>query len=439
MNDERRQVGHCAHATLPRHGVADSLCAPPPCVRAAARAASPNGPWTCLEALEPRLLLAGEDVLTILNPVPGANDHFGSAIAAVGADMIVVGATDDDEAALDAGAAYVFDRDSGGLLHTLLSPAPASGDQFGFAVAAVGQDKVLIGAPRDDTQRVDGGAAYLFDLLTDEVVHSFFSPDPQPRASFGSAVAGAGDGKLLIGAYNHDLAIPDVGAAFLFDALTGDVLQTLMNPTPTRGDQFGFAVAEIDATTVAVGAPGKNAGATNTGAAYLFDSATGTLQRTLANPTPDASDSFGYAMSRIGANQLLVIAPNESSTAPFAGAAYLFNTGSGNVVHTFDNPAPNDLDFFGRSVAAGGGSSLLIGAASDDSAADNAGAAYLFDAGSGTLTAAFLDPNPDSSDQFGFAAADAGSERLAISANNDNSGAVNAGAVYIVDTQLPPP
>ena len=41
------------------------------------------------------------------------------------------------------------------------NPTPALGDLFGFSVAAVGADTVIIGAPGDDSAAMDAGAAYL--------------------------------------------------------------------------------------------------------------------------------------------------------------------------------------------------------------------------------------------------------------------------------------
>ena len=51
------------------------------------------------------------------------------------------------------------------LTQTILNPTPAIDDLFGKSVAISG-DKVLIGAPRDDTGAKDSGAAYLFDAAT---------------------------------------------------------------------------------------------------------------------------------------------------------------------------------------------------------------------------------------------------------------------------------
>src|SRR6185436_18825370 len=48
-------------------------------------------------------------------------------------------------------------------LITITNPTPAASDFFGSSVAMVGTDRVLIGAPLDDTAGGDAGAAYLFN------------------------------------------------------------------------------------------------------------------------------------------------------------------------------------------------------------------------------------------------------------------------------------
>ena len=86
--------------------------------------------------------------LTIANPTPAAIDNFGISVAAVGSDRVLIGARDDNTGAVDAGAAYLFSTD--GTLHTTYTnPTPAVRDSFGCSVAALGSDRVLIGASGD--------------------------------------------------------------------------------------------------------------------------------------------------------------------------------------------------------------------------------------------------------------------------------------------------
>ncbi len=154
--------------------------------------------------------------ITITNPTPQADDVFGIAVASVG-ENVLVGALQDNTGAAFTGAAYLFDA-QGTLLTTFTNPVPGDADIFGVAVAGVGPDKVIIGASLDDTVSGDAGAAYLFST-NGTLLHSFFPPVPGvDDIQFGGAVAGVGTNKVLIGAHKWDPGFPnnDSGAAYLF-------------------------------------------------------------------------------------------------------------------------------------------------------------------------------------------------------------------------------
>ena len=62
-----------------------------------------------------------------------------------------------------------------------------------------------------------------------------------------------------------------------------------------------------------------------TGVAYVFDAASGSLVHTLANPTPGYFDSFGNAVA-ISGNTVIVGAQWEGDRTPaVVGDAYLFD------------------------------------------------------------------------------------------------------------------
>ena len=112
------------------------------------------------------------------SPIPRRQPATTSAtsVAAVGTDRVLIGAPDDDTGATDAGAAYLFST-NGALLTTFTNPTPAADDYFGYSVAAVGTDRVLIGAYSDDTGATDAGAAYLFST-NGTLLTTFTNPTP---------------------------------------------------------------------------------------------------------------------------------------------------------------------------------------------------------------------------------------------------------------------
>ena len=70
---------------------------------------------------------------------------FGSAVASLGTNLLVIGAERDDTAAANAGCVYLFDT-NGVLLTAVTNPTPEVGDLFGGAIAVVGPNKFIVGA-----------------------------------------------------------------------------------------------------------------------------------------------------------------------------------------------------------------------------------------------------------------------------------------------------
>jgi hypothetical protein len=360
--------------------------------------------------------------VTFTNPAPASSDFFGYAVAALGTDRVIVGAYSDDTGASDAGAVYLFST-NGTRLTTFTNPAPAVGDAFGIAVAALGTDRILIGAFADDTGATNAGIAYIFTTNGTRLI-TFTNPAPAFSDRFGAAVAAVGADKVLIGAYSDDTGATNAGAAYLFGT-NGTLLTTFTNPAPTRDDLFGLAVASVGSGRVVIGAYQDDTGATDTGAAYLF-STNGTLLTTFANPTPEISESFGYAVAGVGNDRVLIGAYGDKAHGTDSGAAYLFST-NGTLLITFTNPAPAISASFGYAVAAVGTNQVLIGSTGG---ASGVGAAYLFST-NGVLLTTISNPSPASSDQFGFAVAAVGTAKVIIGAWRDDTGASDAGAAYL--------
>jgi hypothetical protein len=320
---------------------------------------------------------------------------------------------------------YLFST-NGMLLTTINNPLPATGDRFGSSLAAVGTDRLLIGAYRDDAGASDTGTAYLFSsngaLLT-----TFTNPTPTASDWFGVSVTAMGTGRVVIGATGDDLGATDAGAAYLFST-NGTLLTTFTNPGPALSDSFGVSVAAVGTDRVLIGADGDDAGATNAGAAYLFNT-NGALLTTFTNPTPALYDRFGVSVAAVGTDRVLIGADYGDMGATDAGAAYLFNT-NGALLTTFTNPMPATGDRFGSSLAVMGTDRVLIGAMEDDTGAYRAGAAYLFST-NGALLTTFTNPTPAVSDRFGVSVAALGANRVVVGAEEDDTGAINAGVAFL--------
>ena len=356
--------------------------------------------------------------ITINNPTPQNHDIFGWSVAIDG-DKFVVGAQGDNTGAFHAGSAYLYDID-GTLLQTFNNPTPAN-DLFGYSVSISGS-KVLIGAPYDDTGATDAGSVYLFDAMTGTLLQTFNNPTPADDL-FGASVSISGD-KVLIGAYRDDTGATDAGSAYLFDT-TGTLLQTFNNPIPEDFDRFGWSVS-ISGDKVLIGENTLYAGVVSS--AYLFNATTGALLYTFNHPapTPEEVDGFGHSVTLSG-DRVLIGDLLDDTGASNAGSAYLYDI-NGTLLQTFNNPTPVASDHFGD-FASMSGDKVLIGASRDDTGATDAGSAYLFDT-TGTILQTFNNPTPVAYDYFGNSVAISGGNVL-IGARDDDTGATNAGSAYL--------
>lgn len=270
--------------------------------------------------------------------------------------------------------------------------------------------------------------------VPDTLLQAISNPAPAAGDNFGISVAI--DGNLAaVGAHQDDPGgVTDAGHAYIFNAATGALQATLSNPAPTASDWFGFSVA-ISGTAAVVGAhydyPG---GVFQAGTAYVFDTTSGTLQATLNNPAPEDGDAFGNSVAISGSLALVGAWLDDPGGWSNAGSAYVFDITTGNLQATLSNPTPTtSYDFFGCSVAISG-NVALVGAYSDNPGGVNgAGTAYVFDASNGSLQATLNSPVLAASGQFGKAVAIDGNLAV-VGAPRDSPGGVSeAGAAYVFD------
>jgi hypothetical protein len=267
--------------------------------------------------------VTGGVVQTLINPTPDAFDLFGFSIATIGT-TVIVGAPNDSISGFKTGVVYLFDGNTGELLQTINNPNPQIQDYFGADVAAVG-DWVLVGAPGslngESSQRP--GVAYIFDSATGELIQGFQNPHPSVD-EFGAAVAWTGIGRdILIGAPGDDSQGTDTGAAFLIDGITAAIFQSYTPPTITNSDHFGAAFTRLG-NDVLVGAPGY--GLLDEGGVFQFELRTGVFQQTYLNPVSQVNEipfNFGKTIAAVG-NNIAVGVPGFTDTEVSQGQINIF-------------------------------------------------------------------------------------------------------------------
>ncbi|MBE0544785.1 MAG: hypothetical protein IH623_25895 [Verrucomicrobia bacterium] len=321
--------------------------------------------------------LTGTLLTTFTNPTP-SGDSFGATVAAVGNGQVLIGAYNFTASyqgqPRQIGRAYLLTT-NGVLLTTFTNPSPATVQAFSFGgVAAVGSDHVLIaGVPGGNIGEPSSGGVFLF-RTNGALITTFTNPTPAIANSFGWPVAALGSDRVIIGAPYDNTGASGAGLAYLYST-NGTMLTTFTNPAPLADDNFGTGIAAVGNDRVLISAVDYG-GVRGGGTAYLFNT-NGTLLTTFINPNPAVYDYFGWAVAAVGTDRVLIGAYQDNTGAFRAGVAYLFST-NGTLLNTITNPTPASQDFFGVSVAAVGNDHVIIGSVWKDTGATDAGAAYLF-------------------------------------------------------------
>lgn len=382
----------------------------------------------------------------------GINDNFGWSVSMSG-DTIAVGAPAEasassgtsgnqaDDSAPYAGAVYVFVRNGSSWSQQayLKASNTNAGDFFGGSLSLSG-DLLVVGAPLES-----------------------------------SASPGVGGNEL-------DNSASAAGAAYVFvrNGTTWTQDAYLKASNPGADDRFGASVA-ISGTTILVGAPLEDSGATTIGGNQLDESApqagavyvfrhlgsTWSQEAYFKATNSYAGLEFGRTVA-IDGDRAVVGAPNEFGastgvngnqadlTAPLAGAAYVFlRVGSAWTQQAYLKASNTDSgDGFGGSVSVSA-DTIVVGASYEDSTAtgvngnqsDNSvgdsGAAYVF-AWNGTWSQqAYLKAsNTGASDNFGHSLSIAGDALVVgapdeegsdtgVNGNQLSNGAIWSGAAYL--------
>jgi len=144
--------------------------------------------------------------------------YFGASVSISG-DTALIGAPNDDSPVANAGAAYVFVRSGAAWSQEerLLSSDAVANAYFGTSVSISG-DRAVVGAPYAEGGGVQGaGAVVLFERAGGAwgEAQQILAPDGGDLDQLGTAVAISGDA-IIAGAPNDDEQAQDAGAAYAF-------------------------------------------------------------------------------------------------------------------------------------------------------------------------------------------------------------------------------
>lgn len=380
------------------------------------------------------------DVIEVAPPAPQVEGHFGDAVGGIpdlnndGLDDVIVAAPDEDHFGFtNNGRVFVYSGRTGGQVRIHFSPNSADNGNFGHAVAGIrdlnndGRGDYLISAPGENGYR---GRVYVYSGANGALLRTSTSPNSEPGGRFGWAVAAIADvtgdsiDEYLVGAPLENVGdITDAGRAYVFNGATGALVRTVNPPNPEAFGDFGHSVTggrqvnDSAAGKYAVGAPGESASGLpiESGRAYAFDGATGSLIRSYVPTNPNAGARYGQCVAALpnffgnGRVDLAIGSPYQNVTPPKggsglgAGSVEIVSFGPGANYAKFNQPQADvsDSNHFGYAIAGipdmdgDGKCEALIGAPADLRA-------YLYKHAPGQVPPVELDETLTTPDQFGL-------------------------------------
>lgn len=184
------------------------------------------------------------------------------------------------------------------------------------------------------------GAAWLLKIPTGEFVQAFTLP-AAVDAPLDLTAAAMVASRALVGAPRREQLGVTGGGVYIYGTIPGVEPRTITRPSPHPWDSFGYTMA-VAGQNVLIGSPGNLApqepGDLVAGAVYLVEPTTGDILRTITAPTPRPGDTFGSALW-VDGERVLIAAPDSPVGEP-VGLVYDFDWASGDLLGVYSNTAP---------------------------------------------------------------------------------------------------
>jgi outer membrane protein assembly factor BamB len=287
----------------------------------------------------------GELIHTLTRPTPSDNPNFNFGVSlAIDGDRVVIGASEHvalpgGRIAANAGAAYVYNLQTGQLLHRLVSSTPRENFQLGTDVAIHG-NVIAVGS---------WGNAYLFNATTGAQLTRLQPSDTSSQ--FGISVD-LNDSQVVVGANSDGERGTHTGAAYVFDLSTYTETRKIVPDDIDIHDNFGLHV-RVDGRNAVIQVPREDVGTEDRGAAYVFDLENGAQLAKLTHPnSASVSDIFGRALDIQGHRVLI-----GSGT----GEAFVFDWTTGQALTELLPSLASTDGSYGLGVGLAGNSAVVTG------------------------------------------------------------------------------
>lgn len=312
------------------------------------------------------------------------NVNGGVALSADG-NVVAVGSPVDDTAATDAGIVRVFAQLIGGWSQLGAAiPGVAASDLAGSSVALSDDGLVLaVGAPGTSSEMMPGpgptGWVRVYAWSGTAWVqrgNTVYGRNDHDR--FGYSVSLSDDGSVLaVGAPQRDAYASNAGQTAIFTWASGSWGETATIDGSAADDRSGISVSlNGDGSRVAIGAP--YAGGSNTGHVRVFGAGGGLWGQVGSALNGVAWADFGRSVSLSDDGTVLAIGAPSDATSDGRTFVYHYSGGAWTLRGSAIN-SEGDNDLSGKSVSlSGDGAVVAIGADDNDAAGSAAGHARVF-------------------------------------------------------------
>ncbi len=289
-------------------------------------------------------------------PDAGTSDTFGRSVS-VSSDgnTTIVGAIYEDTAGANSGAAYVFTRSGATWTEQqkLTASDAADNDYFGYSVAISSDgNSAIIGATNSDVAASNAGVAEIFSLyaygqgeanyytkgelgwgLSETIEEGSIDSD----ISFGTSVKLSDDGTVMAisAPWKNKNSLAAAGEVLVYVKDSTWVLKsTLTVDTPSAYEMLGYSIdLSKNGDVLVVGQYGKTVSSlVNAGAVLIYTQSQGvwSLDTTIDTPNAEVFGYFGAAVAvSADGNVIAIGAPLEDGLGTNSGRVYIYELVSG--------------------------------------------------------------------------------------------------------------
>lgn len=280
-------------------------------------------------------------------------------------------------------------------------------NSFGTKVSIEG-NTAIISSIGDHENGLFSGAVYVYEFNYDTQIWErkvkLKSSDTTLGDKFGQSVE-IKNGIIVVGALNSNGANLKTGAAYIFEKLNNEWVETskIYADAGKSNSFFGFSLSILDSKHVAVGAYNDDGNKERTGAVYLFKKSNNswTQYTKIFDENGSSADLFGYSLASMPSltlnsdslkfdGILYIGAPGTNENDLQTGAVYFYKEtefGWEKGLKLVESDSKHN-DHFGVSISSNEYGKLLVGASRVNTDSKlNAGKVYMYDTFEGQGTA----------------------------------------------------